>query len=503
MAILIRGGLVLTDARATPAPADVLVEGDRVVRVAPGLEAGPGTRVIEARDRVVMPGFVNAHTHAHNNLARAALDGRPLEIWVQYLGARVANRTPRDIYVGAAVGALEMLRTGTTCACDMAQVTPWPTDEGLDAVARAYADVGLRASIAAQVFDLSFVESLAGVEALLPAEVRAAVARRGPYPRDEALATVRRAVARWHGAAGGRIRFGVGPNLLTLCSEPFLEACVELSRAGDLTLQTHLSETTAEAVSARQRHGMRAAEKFHALGLLGPRTLLAHSVWLDDRELDLLAETGSTVAHNPVSNLKLGAGIAPVLAMRRRGVAVAIGTDGSASNDNQNLFFPLRLAAILHRAVDPDYDRWPGAADALYMATVEGARGAGFGDDLGAIAPGRKADLVLLDLGATYYHPRNDLVQHLVFCEVGSSVRTALVDGRVVLDEGRVTTVDEPALLAEADEIAARVAVEMGDRVAEVRRLEPYVRRAYLAANRADWPVNHYASEAYRDLPRE
>jgi cytosine/adenosine deaminase-related metal-dependent hydrolase len=503
MPILIRGGLVLTEAEATPAALDVLVDGDRVARVGADLPPGAGTRVIDARGRLVMPGLVNGHTHAHNVLAKGAIDGLPLEIWVQYLAARVANRTPRDIYVGAAIGAIEMVRTGTTCACDMAQVTPWPTDEGLDAVARAYVDVGLRVSLAAQVFDLSFVESLAGLEAALPADLRAAVARPRAYPTAEVLATLRRAIARWHGAADGRVRFGVGPNLITLCSDAFLEACGEISRAGDLTLQTHLSETKAEAYTARQRYGRRAAEKLADLGLLGPRTLLAHSVWLDERELDLVADAGAMVAHNPVSNLKLGAGIAPVAGMRRRGITVALGTDGAASNDNQNMFSPLRLAAILPRVVDPEYTRWPGAADALRMATVDGARAAGFAGLVGRIAPGWKADLAVLDLGPTYFHPANDVVRQLVHCEVGSSVRTVLVDGRVVLDEGRVTTIDEAALLAEADEVGRRVAAEASGRAAEVRRLEPHVRRAYLAANRAEWPVNHYASEAYRALPAE
>jgi cytosine/adenosine deaminase-related metal-dependent hydrolase len=501
MSLLIRGGLVLADADAVVAAADVRVEDGRIARVAADLAPAPGERTIDAHGKLVLPGFVNAHTHAHNNLAKGALDGRPLEIWVQYLGARVANRTPRDIYVGTALGAIEMARTGTTCACDMAQVTPWPTDETLDAVARAYADVGLRASIAAQVFDLSFPESLADVESLLPDDLRAAVRPSAPYPRAEVLDTLRRAAARWHGAQGGRIRFGVGPNLVTLCSDAFLEACGALARERDLTLQTHLSETKAEALTARRRYGRRAAEHLRARGLLGPRTVLAHAVWLDEAELDLVAEGGATVAHNPVSNLKLGAGIAPVLAMRARAIPVALGTDGSASNDNQNLFFPLRLAATLHRVVDPDYDRWPSARDALRMAIRDGARAAGFAGEIGAVAPGHRADLVVLDLRSSYHHPRNDLVAQLVYCETGSSVDTVLVDGRVIVEGGRVVTVDEAALLAEADEVARRVAREMAAPVDLVRRLEPYVRRAYFRANRADWPVNHYASDAYRQLP--
>jgi 5-methylthioadenosine/S-adenosylhomocysteine deaminase len=500
MPILIRGGLVLADPNAQPTMADILIEGDRIARVGPNLAPAPDTESIDARDQLVIPGFVNAHTHASSHLAKGAIDRLPLEIWIQYLAARVVNRTPRDVYVGAAIGAIEMAKTGTTCACDMAQVLPWPTDETLDAVAQAYADVGLRASIAAQVHDLDFFASLAGLDRLVPDALRAELARRPPYPRAEVLATLRRALDRWHGAADGRIRFGLGPNLVTLCSTAFLEACGELARGGDLTFQSHLCETKAEAYTAQLRYGTSATAKMHELGLLGPRTVLAHSVWLDDQDIDLVAASGSVVAHNPVSNLKLGAGIAPLLKMRERGCHVALGTDGSASSDNQNMFGALRAAAILHRVVDPEYERWPSAADALQMATLGGARAAGFEGETGTIAPGRKADLVLLDLSATYYHPRNDLVSQLVHCEVGNSVRTAVVDGRVIVRDGWVTTVDEPALLAEADEIGQRVAIEMQGPASLAQRLAPYVRQAYLGATRALWPVNEYASDAYRAL---
>jgi cytosine/adenosine deaminase-related metal-dependent hydrolase len=501
MTILIRGGLVLADADAQPVAADILVDGDRVGRVGPGLEAGPQTEVIDARHFLAIPGLVNAHTHAHNHLAKGAIDRMPLEVWIQYLAARVANRTPRDIYVGAAIGAIEQARTGTTCACEMAMATPFPTDEALDAVAQAYADVGVRASINAQVFDLPFWESLAGLEELFPDDLRRELASRPDYPRDEVLATVRRAVDRWHGARNGLLRFGIGPNLVTLCSQAFLEGCAELANSRQLTFQSHLCETKAEAYTAQQQYGKSATVKMHELGLLGPRTLLAHSIWLDDHDLDLVAQTGSSVAHNPGSNLKLGAGIAPVLQMRRRGINVAVGTDGSASSDHQNMFRAMQIAAILHRVVDPNDDVWPSAADALRMATLGGARAAGFEGQTGAIRPGMKADLVLLDLRSTYFHPRNDLVSQVVHCEAGSSVDTVLVDGRAIVRGGRVTGVDEDALLAEADEIGRRVAVEMQAPMSLVHRLEPYVRQAYLAANRVEWPVNRYASEAYRALP--
>ena len=500
MAILIRNGLVLTEAHAEPTTADILVEADRITRVESSLEPRPDTRIIDASNQLVMPGLVNAHTHTHNVPSKAALDGLPLEIWLQYRMARTLNLSPREIYVSAAVNAIEMVKTGTTCACEMAQVLPYPTDEALDAVGQAYTDVGLRASIAAQVADRSFLEGLPGIESLLPEDILTQLKSRPPFPREETLATIRRAVDRWHGAAEGRIRFGVGPSSVTNCSDEFLEGCAQLSRERGVTVQTHLCETKAGARAALLRYGKSAAARLHELGLLGPRTILAHSIWVDDHDIDLIAETRSSVAHNPISNLKLGDGIAPVLKMRARGCNVALGTDGSASSDNQNLFGPLRVAAILHRVVDPNYDRWLSGADVLDMATANGARAAGFEGQTGGISPGKKADLVLLDLRSIYYHPQNDLVCHVVHCEVGSSVTTVLVDGRVIVESGKVTTVDEAALLAEADEIARRVSSIMEDPTGLARRIAPYVRQIWIAATSGAWQPNQYASEAYRDL---
>jgi cytosine/adenosine deaminase-related metal-dependent hydrolase len=159
------------------------------------------------------------------------------------------------------------------------------------------------------------------------------------------------------------------------------------------------------------------------------------------------------------------------------------------------------MAALLPRVVEPNYDRWPGAADAFRMATVGGVKAAGLEGQVGEIRPGMLADLVLLDLGASYYRPRNRLLEQVVYCEVGSSVRTVLVGGRVVVEEGRVTTIDEEALLQEADEVGLRIAADAGRAGGFVRWLLPSVRQAYFEVNRAEWAVNRYASEAYRTLP--
>jgi cytosine/adenosine deaminase-related metal-dependent hydrolase len=226
-------------------------------------------------------------------------------------------------------------------------------------------------------------------------------------------------------------------------------------------------------------HGKRTVVRLDELGLLGPGSLLAHCNQLGDADLDLVAARGCTIAHNPVSNLKLGAGIAPLPKMLERGIPVSLGTDGTASNDNLNLFGVAKLAAILHRVVDANYERWPSTRDIFQAATAAGARAAGFGDQVGTIRPGQQADLVLLDFGAPHFHPLNNLLNQVVFGESGGSVQTVLVDGRVIVEDGRLTTVDERALLAEADEIAQRILVENEAPITLARRLEPHVRQAY------------------------
>jgi cytosine/adenosine deaminase-related metal-dependent hydrolase len=315
------------------------------------------------------------------------------------------------------------------------------------------------------------------------------------------IATLERAVKRWHRAANGRINFGVGPSLPSKCSTEFLEACGRISREYEAPFQTHLEESKAGAIGASQLYGKSSTSRLHELGLLGPRTLLAHGIWLDDHDMDLISESGSTVSHNPVSNLKLGSGIQPLPALLEHGCNVAVGTDGSTSADSQNLFPAMKLAAILHRVVDPNYDRWPTPAGAFRMATLNGARAACFDGEIGAIRPGLKADLVLLDFQSTFFYPRNNLQNQLVLSESGASVRTVIVDGEMIVENGKLTKVDEAALLEEAAEIGERIATEIAGPYSFVRRIEPYVRQAFFNTTRQVWPVNYYASDSYQKLP--
>jgi cytosine/adenosine deaminase-related metal-dependent hydrolase len=254
-----------------------------------------------------------------------------------------------------------------------------------------------------------------------------------------------------------------------------------LARDRGLTLQIHVAETKAGAYAAYVRYGKSAISKLDELGLLGPRTILAHCVWIDERDMDLIAERGATISHNPVSNLKLGSGIAPLARMLERGCKVALGTDGSASSDNQNLFGVIRQAALLPRVTERSHERWPIAADVLTMATFDGGRASGF-DRVGAIAGGELADLVLIDLASTYYQPSNDLLNQLVHADVGASISMVLVNGEVVVKDGRMTRIQEAGLFEEAQEAALRVSDTLTRAPGLAASIVPAMRRALEAA---------------------
>ncbi|MGH7265023.1 MAG: amidohydrolase family protein, partial [Candidatus Rokuibacteriota bacterium] len=456
--ILLRGGHVLGEDGRGIQPADVLIQGDRIREVGPGLTPPAGVQELDASGRLVLPGLVNAHTHAHNNLLKGLADRWTLEDLLNHSAALNAGRTVEDQYLSAAIGAVEMLKTGCTAAYDLFMATPAPTDEGVEAVARAYADVGLRALVAPAVADIVFYQTVPGLLDRLPPALRATVEGLTAAPTDALLRLTDAAVRRWHGAAGGRIRVAVAPTIPGMCTDAFLEGCARLVREHGVGVHTHLLESKVQAVYAHRRWGGSVVTRLADVGLLGPSFVGAHAVWLTDEDIGRLADAGGAVAHNPASNFKLGSGIAPVREYLDRGVTVGLGTDGTMSSDNLNLFEAMRLAALAGTVRFPHApDRWLDAPAVWRMATRGGAALLGLRDEVGAVAPRFKADLVLLRTDSTFLRPLNHALHALIFAETGADVDTVLVDGRVVVEGGRVVTVDEEKLRARAQAAAERV----------------------------------------------
>jgi 5-methylthioadenosine/S-adenosylhomocysteine deaminase len=470
---VVRGGRLLDLAGHRAEPADLLIEAGAIREVGrPGLPAPAEATVIDARDRLLIPGLVNAHTHAHGALSRGRAGDRvPLEVLLTLAAPTTAGRTIEDKHLSAQLSAIEMLRKGCTACYDLFVEFPAPTVDGLHAVARAYRDVGIRAVVAPMMADLTLYHALPGLLDAIPEPARAQAAALHAAPWRDSVAACRELLKTWP-FDRDRVRPALGPTIPLHCSDEFLLACRDLAREFDVGIQTHLAESKTQAVVGLTKYGKTLTAHLADLGLLGPRFSAAHAVWLDRDDLRRLADSGACVSHNPLSNLRLGSGVARVRTMLDAGLTVGIGTDSASSSDTQNMFEATRLAAYLSHIATPDYRRWLTAEEALTMATAGSAAVLGMGDRIGRVAPGYRADIVFLDLAYVGYVPLNDVLLQLVNGESGAAIASVMVDGRLVLDRGRMLTVDEAAVRARAEAAMSRLADANGASLAFARSLE-------------------------------
>jgi 5-methylthioadenosine/S-adenosylhomocysteine deaminase len=476
--VLIAGGRVVRPhaAGVRVETMDVMIEGGRIVALEPGLSAGEDVLRLDARGRYVMPGLINSHTHAHNHLSRSSGDNWTLEQLRTRGSALYGGRDPEEQYLSAALGAIEMLKTGCTAAYDQFAALPSLTADGVDAVARAYRDVGIRAVLAPSISDLPSHRTMPGFAESLPEDLRRRVEGAGRPPAADLLELSEGAAERWHGAAGGRLSVGLAPVIPGLCSDELLEGCAKLTRERGLSAQTHLAESKVQAISARRRWGKSVVAHLDDVGLLGPGLVAGHAVWVDGDDISRLAESGCSVCHNPASNLKLGNGVAPVVELLEAGVTVGLGSDGCHSSDNQNMFEAMRLAALVGKNRFPyRTESWVGAAEAWRMATEGGARLLGLAGEIGVIRAGARADLALLRADSPGMTPANDLLNLLVYSQSGADVEHVFVDGHQVVADGRLTTLDEDLILARAERAAEAGRGRSREAWELVERLDPYL----------------------------
>ena len=436
--------------------ADVVV-ADGWIRSVGRAAATESAETVDCRRFAVVPGMVNAHAHSNENWFRGRFDNLPLEPWMlfSYPVLAVPQQSPREIYVRTLLGGLEMVRSGATCVVDFLYELQGFTEESLAAVVQAYRDLGLRAVIALAMFDRSYYETVVLDLDLLPAEVHAELERQRPPAWGEWEALARRAVERFHRPEEG-ISIALGPSGPQRCTDEMLAGCAALADELNLQVHIHVLETRMQALSGMRMYGRTLPEHLSEIGFLGPRVHFEHGIWLTDHDVELVAGADTTVVHNPVSNMKLGSGISPVPRLLAGGINVALGSDGMCSNDGNDMYATLKVAALLHKLWELDYEEWLGAREAWRMATESGARPAGDAS-VGQIEAGRRADLVLLDLDSPVFTPLNDPLLHVVFSSTASAVRSAMVGGEWVLRDGRVTRVDEDSTLAEARELGEAV----------------------------------------------
>jgi 5-methylthioadenosine/S-adenosylhomocysteine deaminase len=471
--ILIQNALVLTPSFEAK-PLDVVIQGGTIVDVAPrGAVKGEDMERVDAAGRALMPGLVNGHNHAQTGLAKGTFDRYNLETYLNAQPGATGRRTLEDKHLSALIGAAEMVRKGCTAGYDMFAEFPLPTAEGVEAVARAYADAGMRGVIAPMMADRTFYEAIPGLAEALPEPLRSQALKARYSPFEETLASSKRILSGWK-YNREYIRPALGPTIPHHCSDAFLVACRDLAKELGVGIQMHVAESKLQTVVAQKTYGATLVSHLGSLKLLNEKFCVAHGVWLEDDDRKRLADAGCSISHNPGSNLKLGSGIADMRAMLDRGINVAIGTDGSASSDNLNAFEAMRLASYVSRVKGHPPERWVSAREALYAATEGGAKALGF-DKLGRIEKGWKADLVLLDLSALHYIPLNDLASQVVFAEDGTGVESVMVGGRWVVRDRKLLTVDIEALKRKAEEAIERLRAANVEAKVLGEKLHPHV----------------------------
>lgn len=478
MPILIRDARILTfdDARTEWPRADVLIEGRRIAAVGPDLPVPPGTEVIDGSGKLVMPGLINAHLHSPANLLKGAMTDMPLELFMLYEVPPIGD-TPasaRLYYLRSMLGAMEMLKLGITSVHDDAFFNPTPYPETIDAIMGAYRDAGIRATVAIDQPNVVEHEKFPFLEEILPEPERALMRSAPIQSADELLALYDGFIARWHEAEDGRLRCSVSCSAPQRVTPDYLQALTALSEKHDLAFNIHILETRLHRVMGGELWGKSPVAYVDDLGCLDERKMVIHSIWVDDDDLARMARSGCTVAHNPISNLKIGSGVMPFRAHRDAGIPIAIGTDEAAVDDTANVWSAAKTIGLVQKVADPDWRRWPTADEILDCVLLGGARSMRLADRIGRIAPGYDADLILIDLDTIAFTPLNDLKRQLVYCENGSSVVLTMVAGRIVMRDGRLTQVDEAALKTEIRTAMAEHAATFAQIHAHAERLMPY-----------------------------
>lgn len=491
-----------------PEEKDLLIVADRVAacrkgiaadlaagRSVPELPAGAPLERLSAKGKLVIPGFVNSHYHSHDVLLKGCFETIPLELWVlSALPPAFPKRSTAEIRARTLLGAAECLRSGITTVQDLATIYPYD-EEHVDAILKAYEDIGIRCVFALQVADVPGVKSIPFWDEIVPPSMKEGLSGAvEPYGRGtDVVKLVKDAMLEREGAHP-RITWALGPTSPERCSEAFLGGLGDLSRSRALPIYTHIYESKAMALIARQTHLKDSGSLISYMkrcGILTPKLTLAHSVWMLPAEIRTLAEAGTNVVLNPVGNLKTRGGVAPIRPYMEAGVNIALGCDNCSCSDAQNMFQSMKLFASLAAITHPEPGP-PTARDALTAATVSGARAAGLEGEIGALKVGMKADLAILDLSDPSFVPLNSVARQLVFTEGGRSVEHVMVDGRFIVRDRRITSIDEAALREEVAELMVQLRRDLQVVLDRNQRMLPYLMEAHRRTWQSDIGLNRY-----------
>lgn len=459
---LVHGGLVHRQqgAKAVFEKKDIIIQDNRIEKITDPVEVQPGEydEVISAENAIVIPGMINAHIHTHCHFVKGAFDNLPLEVWMLYTKPYFSGRkeTPEDVYIKTLFGCIELLKCGTTMIIDDVVHCPTFSEEHYDMVMKAYKTAGLRADVSVHLSNKPNYKTIPYLESILDPEIQKKIEQSKIMPETEILDYVEGLIRKYNtpDAVQRSVLSPSGPQRSTI---KLMQGMRDLSEKYHIPTVSHVLETRVQRETGYLFYGKSMVQWMADNDLLYPNLNAIHTVWVDDRDIELLSRYHCKTVHNPASNLKLGSGIAPIAKLLKAGVEVGLGTDNTSCSDSLNLFESLKLSALLQKVQTPDYKEWIGAQEALHMATYNGAACACLEEELGLLTEGRKADMTILDIDNERFLPHNNFVNQLVYCENGKSVRTVLIDGKTVVENGKITTFDEQEVINAFKEVSEKM----------------------------------------------
>lgn len=427
---------------------NIIVSNGIIAEIVPSVNKQEDCEIVDCCHKLITPGFINAHLHSCETSFRGLYDNLPLEQWMYYAyppfkGLKVLSR--RYAYLRTMCGAIEQLHSGVTCCQDDVAGFPGNTMEEHDQIFQAYSDLGIKANVSFSFMDKHNLDTVPYIRSLIPASLKEKIAE--PVSTDFAISKNEELISAWNGKNNMKVL--ISNSAPQRCTDAFSQKLFAQAERHDLPYHTHICETRTQRITGFEFYGKPIMQHAADIGILSPRTTVAHCNWLDDKDIETAASKGANIVHNIVSNLKLSSGIMPYRKLLRAGVNVTLGTDGTSTNDSQNIMEVMKTAALIHKVTQPDYTQGPSSREILSLSTTNAAKSVMRQNEIGSIEVGKQADFVIFDLNSPSFTPLNHIENQLIYCQSSSAISDVYVNGRAVMKNRKITTVDENALLHE------------------------------------------------------
>ena len=478
------------DSQGMTSSKDVMVSNGKIVKIGKDLPTINVTKVLNGKNNLLMPGLINGHFHSPVNHMKGMLPSLPLEIFMLFESPEleVLRPTPREAYLRTMLGCIEMLKNGVTSVQDDCFFVPEPDQSIIDAVIQAYIDSGMRVRLALDQPEVSELKKLPFLADIVSDDLKKELSKPSKVSSEQLLEYYQYLIDNWHGFDDGRIKAAVSCSAPQRVSKDYFLSLDNLSKKYDLPFYAHMLETRLQRVFGEVcLDGRSLVQYTEEIGMLSERMNIIHAVWVNNVDLDIIAEYGACVAHNPISNLRLGSGIMPLRQMLDRNIPVCLGVDEAIADDSVNMWSVMKSAATIHNLSDWDYSKWPSASEVLLAATKNGGL-AMREPKLGELEVGAPADLILIDINSLPFTPLNNLHRQLVYCELGQSVRLTMVAGKIVVSEKQMSTVNEADILEETREVFERQRKNLVQAFAKMDEILPYYKKMYDMAG--DYQLN-------------